>query len=115
MKFTTIAIATICAISQAEEVWVPSGVAKCDVDETKGPRGWHTCDSDSQCAGNRYCSDWGWCHGTDDCWIAVDKVDALQMEVDALEQSILDLTNLVQGMRDSFTEVTHVMKAEFEN
>ena len=114
MKFT-IAIAAICAMSQAEDILVPSGVAKCDVDETQGPRGWHTCDYDSQCAGNRYCSNWGWCHGTDDCWISIDPVEALQAEVDGLEQSILDLTNEVQGMRDAFTQVTHIMKGEFDS
>ena len=103
MKFT-IAIAAICAISQAGD---------CNVDETQGPRGWHSCDYDSQCAGDRYCSDWGWCHGTDNCSITVDPLEALQAEVDGLEQDVTDLTNDLEEMRDAFAQITQIMKGQF--
>ena len=108
MKFT-IAIAAICALSQA----TPPGSGDCTVDESQGPRGWHTCDYTSQCAGDRYCSDYGWCHGTDNCHITLDPLEALQAEVDGLEQDILDLDQEVKDMRDAFYQITQIMQGEF--
>ena len=106
MKFT-IAIAAICALSQAD----------CSIDEAQNARGPNQCWYSSECAGDRYCSAWGWCHGESNCQAppTVDPIDQLQAEVDDLEQDILDLTNEVNSMRDAFRQVTQIMNTEFMN
>ena len=42
-------------------------VPGCDVDESQGPYGPHTCWNDDHCHGYRECSAWGWCHGKSYC------------------------------------------------
>ena len=45
--------------------------------------------------------------------IAVDQIDALQSEVDGLEQATLDLANEVEEMREAFAQITQIMQASF--
>ena len=106
MKFT-IAIAAIAAVSQAGD---------CTIDEALNWLGPNQCWYDSECYGDRYCSNWGWCHGEANCPApgTVEPIDQLQAEVDDLEQDILDLTNEVAEMREAFKLVTAIMVTEFE-
>ena len=107
MKFT-IAIAAICALSQAGD---------CNHDEAQNPLGPNQCWYDSECGGDRYCSPWGWCHGESNCPTTptVEPIDQLQAEVDDLEQDILDVTAEVNSMRDALRQITQIMHAEFMN
>ena len=107
MKFT-IAIASIFAISQAGD---------CDIDEAQNALGPNQCWWDSECAGDRYCSAWGWCHGESNCYdtMPLDPVQILQLEVDDLEQDIVDLNIEVKEMRQAFRQITQIMTTEFNN
>ena len=106
MKFT-IAIAAICALSQAGD---------CTINELENTLGPNQCWYSSECAGDRYCSAWGWCHGEHNCDVVeLDPVEQLQAEVDDLEQDIVDLTAEVNSMLDAFRQVTQIMHAEFMN
>ena len=110
MKFTiaTIAMAAISAISQAGD---------CTLDEAQNWLGPNQCWYDTECYGDRYCSAYGWCHGTANCpeVPTVAPIDQLQAEVDGLEQDIVDLTNDVTQMREAFILVTNILNNEFVN
>merc|ERR1712156_355023 len=45
----------------------PNPVPNCDHNEGNNAWGPHTCWDDSECAGMRECSAWGWCHGRSYC------------------------------------------------
>ena len=55
--------------------------------------------------GDRWCSVHGWCQGSDNCPIHVDPVEALQSEVDGIEQDILDLNNEVEELSDAVAQI----------
>ena len=39
----------------------------CDHDESLNPSGENRCSTNDDCQGNRWCSEWGWCHGDSGC------------------------------------------------
>ena len=69
------------------------------------------CGDDSECAGDRYCSLWGWCHGESNCDVTApgpDPVEGLQVEVDALELRVdtleTDVTEIKAYIGEGFEE-----------
>ena len=119
MKFT-IAIAAICALSQAGD---------CTVDESTHELGPNRCFFHQDCLGSRKCNWNFWCTGEANCDnVEIDEFAELQNQVFALEHSVADLatenavlalnlsdvTTEVAEMREAFRLVTNIMVTEFE-
>ena len=45
----------------------PQPSDKCEIDESLNPFGPETCETDAECRGDRYCSEYGWCEGEHNC------------------------------------------------
>ena len=44
-----------------------TGDPECTLDESKNVEGPNRCSMDTECAGARDCSEWGWCEGDSGC------------------------------------------------
>ena len=101
MKFT-IAIAAICAVSQAGD---------CNLDEANNWMGAGLCwFNDDECQGVRYCNEYLMCAGESNCddTSSVEGVEQLQDKVDGLEQKIQDLKDELHQMLGAFESFMYI-------